>query len=102
MEYDDSSPQPIEGAFYATSSYHKPSFNYFREEDHFDLKSILTEVSDEIETLILKDTNLVGIKNSPEFITNKEPNTPTNRICTSLFQRNRLSFLLQYALVYVR
>jgi type I restriction enzyme R subunit len=102
MEYDDSSPQPIEGAFYATSAYHKPSFNYFREEDHFDLKSILSEVSDETETLILKDTNLVGIKNSPEFITNKEPNTPTNRICTSLFQRNRLSFLLQYALVYVK
>ena len=26
MEYDDSSPLPIEGAFYATTSYHKPSF----------------------------------------------------------------------------
>ena len=102
MEYDDSSPQPIEGAFYATSSYHKPSFNYFREEDHFDLKSILADVSDETETLILKDTNLVGIKNSPEFITNKDTNTPTNRICTSLFQRKRLSFILQYALAYVK
>lgn len=32
MEYDDSSPQPIKGAFYATSSYQKPVFNYFREE----------------------------------------------------------------------
>ena len=102
MEYDDSSPQPIEGAFYATSSYHKPSFNYFREEDHFDLKSILADVSDETETLILKDTNLVGIKNSPEFITNKDTNTPTNRMCTSLFQRKRLSFILQYALAYVK
>lgn len=102
MEYDDSAPQPIEGAFYATASYQKPSFNYFREEDHFDLKTILSDLSDETETLILKDTNLVGIKNSPEFITNKEPNTPTNRICTSLFQRNRLSFILQYALAYVK
>lgn len=102
MEYDDSSPQPIEGAFYATTSYQKPSFNYFREEDHFDLKTILSDLSDETETLILKDTNLVGIKNSPEFITNKEPNTPTNRICTSLFHRNRLSFILQYALAYVK
>ena len=102
MEYDDSSPQPIEGAFYATTSYQKPSFNYFREEDHFDLKTIHSDLSDETETLILKDTNLVGIKNSPEFITNKEPNTPTNRICTSLFQRNRLSFILQYALAYVK
>lgn len=102
MEYDDSSPQPIEGAFYATASYHKPIFNYFREEDKFDLTKILADVSDDIETVILKDTNLVGIKHSPEFITNKNPNTPTNRICTSLFQHNRLSFLLQYGLAYVK
>jgi type I restriction enzyme R subunit len=102
MEYDDSSPQPIEGAFYATASYHKPSFNYFREEDTFDLEKILAEVPDEVESFILKDTNLVGIKNAAEFITNKNPNSPTNRICTSLFQRNRLSFLLQYGIAYVK
>ena len=102
MEYDNSSPQPIEGAFYATASYHKPVFNYFREEETFDLEKILAEVSDDIETAILKDNNLVGIKHSAEFITNKNPETPTNRICTSLFQRNRLSFLLQYGLAYVK
>ena len=33
MEYDDSSSQPIEGAFYASSSYDEPIFNYFREEE---------------------------------------------------------------------
>jgi len=102
MEYDDSSPQTIEGAFYATASYQKPHFNYFREEDKFDLDKILSNISDETETLILKDNNLVGIKNSPEFITNKNPNTPTNRICTSLFQRERLSFVLQYSIAYVK
>ncbi|MDO9390030.1 MAG: type I restriction endonuclease, partial [Methylotenera sp.] len=32
MEYDDGSPQPIEGAFYASPSYDTPVFNYFREE----------------------------------------------------------------------
>jgi type I restriction enzyme R subunit len=102
MEYDNSSPQPIEGSFYATASYGKPNFNYFREEEKFNLEKLLTEVSDDIETLILKDTNLVGIKHSAEFITNKNTDTPTNRICTSLFQRNRLSFLLQYGLAYVK
>lgn len=102
MEYDDSSPQPIEGAFYATASYQKPGFNYFREEEKFDLSKILLDISDDIETTILKDTNLIGIKYSPEFITNKNPNTPTNRICTSLFQRERLSFLLLYGLAYVK
>ncbi len=31
MEYDDTDPEPIQGAYYASSSYHKPIFNYFRE-----------------------------------------------------------------------
>jgi type I restriction enzyme R subunit len=102
MKYDDSSPLPIEGAFYATASYQKPGFNYFREEEKFDLAKLLSDIPDDIETAILRDTNLVGIKHSAEFITNKKPDTPTNRICTSLFQRERLSFLLQYGLAYVK
>jgi type I restriction enzyme R subunit len=102
MEYDDSSPMPLEGAFYATSSYQKPGFNYFREEEEFDLDTILRPLDEEAEMTVLKDNNLVSIKASPEFITNKNPNSPTHRICTSLFQRDRLSFILQYALVYVK
>ena len=102
MEYDNNSPLPIEGAFYATASYQKPGFNYFREEEKFDFTKLLSDIPDDIETAILKDTNLVGIKHSAEFITNKNPDTPTNRICTSLFQRERLSFLLRYGLAYVK
>ncbi len=102
MEYDDNSLQQIEGAFYATPSYQKPIFNYFREEEEFDLAALLKDESDEIENLVLRDTNYVGIKNSPEFITNKNPDSPTNRICTSLFQRERLSFVLQYSIAYVK
>jgi type I restriction enzyme R subunit len=102
MEYDNNSPLPIEGAFYATASYHKPGFNYFREEEKFDLDKLLSDIPDDIENAILKDTNLAGIKNSAEFITNKNPDTPTNRICTSLFQRERLSFILRYGLAYVK
>jgi len=102
MEYDDSSPMTIEGAFYATASYQKPSFNYFREEDKFDLIKILSDVDDVIENDVLKDNNVVGIKNSPEFITNKNPDSPTNRICTSLFQKERLQFMLQYSIAYVK
>lgn len=102
MEYDDNSPLPIEGAFYATTSYHKPIFNYFREEEKFDLNTLLSEIDDDVENFILNDNNLVGIKNAPEFITNKNPNSPTNRICNSLFQRTRLQFMLQYAVAYVK
>ena len=102
MEYDDSSPVPLQGAFYSSTSYHKPVFNYFREEEELDLDEILNPENSETETLILKDNNLVSIKNQVEFLTNKDPNKPTNRICTSLFKRDRLAFLLQYSIAYVK
>ena len=102
MKYDDNSPLAIEGAFYATTSYDKPNFNYFREEDIFDLDKLLVPITDEDEISVLKDTNLLSIKNSPEFITNKKPDTPTNSICTSLFQKKRLAFILQFGFAYVK
>ena len=102
MEYDDSSSMHIEGAFYATSSYQKPSFNYFREEQQFNLNELLLSVDEASELAILKDNNLLSIKNSPEFISNKNPKSPTNRICTSLFQRERLAFMLEFSLAYVK
>ena len=102
MKYDDNSPLAIEGAFYATTNYDKPNFNYFREEDIFDLDKLLVSITDEDEISVLKDTNLLSIKNSPEFITNKKPDTPTNSICTSLFQKKRLAFILQFGFAYVK
>lgn len=101
MEYDDGSPQPIEGAFYASPSYNSPVFNYFREEESLDLTQLLAVEDDSLENDVLRDNNLNVIKHSPEFLTNKSPDSPTNRICTSLFSRERLSFLLRFALVYV-
>ena len=102
MEYDEGSPVPIQGAFYSSTSYRKPIFNYFREEDDLDLETILKPGNPDIEVAILKDNNLVSIRNQAEFSTNKNPDSPTNRICTSLFKRDRLSFLLNYAIAYVK
>ena len=101
MEYEDGSPQPIEGAFYASPSYDSPVFNYFREEESLDLSQLLRDEEDALENEVLRDNNLNVIKHSPEFLSNKAPDTPTNRICTSLFSRDRLSFILRFALTYV-
>ncbi|AMB87209.1 restriction endonuclease subunit R [Pseudomonas agarici] len=101
MEYEDGSPQPIEGAFYASPSYDSPIFNYFREEEALNLAELLTAEDDDIENAVLRDNNLNVIKHSPEFLSNKDPDAPTNRICTSLFSRQRLAFLLRFSLVYV-
>ena len=101
MEYDPTESIPLSGAFYATTSFFKPMFNYFREEEKFDLDKILLPEDDHLETEVLKDNNLVVIKNSEEFQENKNPNSPTNRIITSLLSRERLAFILKYAIAYV-
>jgi type I restriction enzyme, R subunit len=102
MNYEDDGTQPLQGAFYATTSYSNTKFNYFREEETLNLGKLLKDLPDEVESEILMDNNLISIKHAQEFVTNKDPNSPTNRICTSLFQPERLSFLLQYAIAYVK
>lgn len=101
MEYDHEDIEPLQGAFYASPSYRKPVFNYFREEEKLDLKELVTDGDDILENFVLNDNNLDVIKNSPEFQTNKNVNSPTNRILTSLFSKSRLSFILKYAIAYV-
>ena len=101
MKYSDEDTQMLEGAFYSTTNYHRPIFNYFREEETFNLETILAPLNEEVENFVLKDTNLLSIKNSNEYISNKKPNTSTNSISTSLFQKDRLKFILQYAFAYV-
>ena len=100
MECDNEDIEPLQGAFYASPSYTKPIFNYFREEEKLDLEKLLTVEDDSLENFVLKDNNLAVIKSSPEFLTNKSPTTPTNRILTSLFSKDRLSFILKYAIAY--
>jgi type I restriction enzyme R subunit len=102
MPYDDEGTQPLQGAFYATPGYGKVSFNYFREEESIDRDQTLKVIPDEMENHILRDNNLIGIKQSPEFITNKHPETPTNKISTSLFRPERLAFILKYGIAYVK
>ncbi len=102
MEYDSQSIVPIQGAFYSTTSYKKAQFNCFREPEGFDFSQILKPEDDLVENFVLKDNNLIPIKFSPEFITNKDLNSPTNRVLTSLFSMERMSFLLQYSFAYLK
>lgn len=102
MEYDDDDIHPVQGAFYATTAFRKPVFNYFREEETLDLTQLLQEDEPGIVDTVLKDNNLEVVKSSPEFQTNRDPNSPTNRILTSLFSKVRFSFLLNYAFAYVK
>jgi type I restriction enzyme R subunit len=101
MEYDDGAADPIQGAFYAASTYGEAHFNYFREERAGSLVNSIGLLDEDVENLVLSDTNLVSIKGTPEFERNKAADTPTHRLLTSLFGRDRLAFLLQYAFAYL-
>lgn len=99
-EYDDTEIVPLEGAFYATTSYGRLLFNHFREEDEKLLTSV-PEKDETVEDLILTDNNLSSIKYSAEYVTNSSLVSPTNRMITSLFSFERVLTFLKYAIAYV-
>lgn len=102
QEYDNDNRVPIQGAFYCCISENKAFFNVFREADKCFVSSYpYEEVSEELEKRVLKHRNCVVIKNLPDYQTNKEPSTPTNRILTSMLSKERFLFLLRYGFAYV-
>lgn len=101
MEYDEAAIDPVQGAFYAASTYGEAHFNYFHEERAAELAGAIRPLREDVEDATLTDTNLVSIKGTPEFERNKSVDTPTHRLLTSLFSRQRLAFILQYAFAWL-
>lgn len=101
MEYEDGVIEPVQGAYYATAAYKDLHFNYFREEENLNLTALLAELNEETEIAVLKDNNVEVLKHAPEFQTNKHYHTATNRLLTSLLSKDRLAFVLNYAIAYV-
>ena len=110
MEYDTlGGIVPIQGAFYCTGARNSSSFNCFREENPGSMKIApynrdypYLAIDKEMEKKILSDYNCQVIHTSPEYQTNLGVNTPTNRILTSMCSPERLLFILQYGIAYVR
>ena len=102
QEYDNDNRVPIQGAFYCCASKAKAFFNVFREVDKNYVASYpYLQLSEDMEKKVLKHRNCVVIKNLPDYETNKDVNTPTNRILTSMLSRERILFLLRYGFAYV-
>ncbi|MBP5380493.1 MAG: type I restriction endonuclease subunit R [Bacteroidaceae bacterium] len=102
QEYDNDNRVPIQGAFYCCAAKKKAFFNVFREED----KQLVAgyaykDVTEDVENRVLRHRNCVVIKNLDEYRTNKEVDTPTNRILTSLLCKERFLYLLRYGIAYV-
>ncbi len=110
MEYDAMGGiVPIQGAFYCTTARQSAPFNCFREENplNADIAPYNNDfpylnIVPEVEKKILSDFNCQVIHHSPEYQTNLNTYTPTNRIITSMCSRERLLFILKYGITYVR
>lgn len=100
--YDFSTQVPVQGAFYGCRAEKQIVFNVFREESNeFIANFPYAPLKEEVENLILKDTNYTTFKASPEYKTNKGYDTPTNSILTSLCSKERLLYLLRFGFVYL-
>lgn len=100
--YDFTTPVPVQGAFYGCRAEKQMVFNVFREESEDFIRSFpYAPLKDDVEKYILKDTNYNTITASAEYKTNKEYDTPTNSILTSLCSRERLLYLLRFGFVYL-
>lgn len=108
MEYDAlGGIVPIQGAFYCTGAKKKSPFNCFRE--HNPLNQDIAPynsnyqygaIDPAVEKRILSDFNNQVIHTTPEYQTNLNTYTPTNRIITSMCSPERLLFLLKYGITY--
>ena len=101
-EYDTDSRVPVQGAFYASISSDKIFFNVFREANWSYYETLhLEEISAEREKEILTRLGKVVLLNLPEYKTNKNATTPTNRLLSSLLAKERILYFLKYGFAYV-
>lgn len=97
---DDRDGEPKQGSFYSTPNGSKTTFNFFREERNETIN--FAEDDEEVIAYILKDNHYSPeLMETPEYKTNIALNTPCNSFITSLFEKNRLLFLMKYGILYV-
>ncbi|MBS8066452.1 DEAD/DEAH box helicase family protein [Streptococcus suis] len=101
LPYDDSQGQQFQGSFYCTNAYSGTKFNSFKEEQERQVQSSLSSLTEEMIDLVLTDVNRFALKSQAEFRTNLDSASPCNSFLTSLYQKERLFFMLRYGLVYV-
>jgi len=101
LAYISGQGQQKQGSYYGSNAYSKTKFNAFKEEREEDfLHSLATLTEDQID-FVLEDMKRFALKSQPEFTTNLNPDTPCNAFLSSLYQKERLLFMLRFGLVYV-
>ena len=101
LPYISGQGQQKQGSYYASNAYSKTKFNAFKEEREVDFLHSIEPLIDEQIDFVLEDVKRFALKSQPEFTTNLQPDTPCNTFLSSLYQKERLLFMLRFGLVYV-
>ena len=101
LAYISGQGQQKQGSYYGSNAYSKTKFNAFKEEREEDFLHSLTPLTEDQIDFVLEDMKRFAIKSQPEFTTNLNPDTPCNAFLASLYQKERLLFMLRFGLVYV-
>ena len=105
MEYEDEDDSAMAedvkaGSFYTTPNGLRTTFSFFREEQP-KTTGFVDIPMDKIKA-VLKDNHYSPAEaDTPEFYTNLDMDTPCNRFVTSLFAKERITYLLRYGITYV-
>lgn len=101
LPYISGQGQQKQGSYYGSNAYSKTKFNAFKEEREVDFLNSIVPLTDEQIDFVLEDVKRFALKSQPEFTTNLQPDTPCNTFLSSLYQKERLLFMLRFGLVYV-
>ena len=101
LPYISGQGQQKQGSYYGSNAYSKTKFNAFKEEREVDFLHSIVPLRDEQIDFVLEDVKRFALKSQPEFTTNLQPDTPCNTFLSSLYQKERLLFMLRFGLVYV-
>ena len=108
MEYENNDSDDMEmvraGSFYTTPSGNSTSFSFFREDEKGYLENYkFVALDDDYCRDVIKDLGYDPINyDTPEFNTNNQVDTPCNRFVTSFFDKERLLFILQFGILYLK
>lgn len=107
MDYEDDDSADVEdikcGSFYTTPNGTNTNFSFFREDiRNYHQNYPYQDVSNEsIEEILEEEDYDSSEAYTDEFKTNLDVNTPCNSFITSMYDKERLLYLLQYGLMYL-
>lgn len=105
MEYEeeDDAEDVKAGSFYTTPNGYETSFSFFREDDKVYFQQYLyKDIDMDIVKYVMKDCGYSPSEtDTPEFAENLKITTPCNEFVTSVFDKARFLYFLQYGIMFL-